>query len=56
MNVKTFSSSASCAGLSQARRRRPGGPGPGDPEKTLAAWKTFNKAMIEFNKKNADGR
>ena len=26
----------------------------GDLEKTLAAWVSFNKAMIEFNKKNAE--
>ncbi len=32
----------------------PSGPGPGDPEKTLAVWKSFNKAMIKFNKKIAD--
>ncbi|MEN6458510.1 MAG: trypsin-like peptidase domain-containing protein [Thermoguttaceae bacterium] len=28
-----------------------GGEGPGDPVNTLATWKTFNRAMIAFNKK-----
>lgn len=46
--VKKFES------LPPPRKRAPSGVGPGDMETTLATWKSFNRAMILFNKKNAE--
>ncbi len=53
-NIKAFSSLPPVPDY----LRHGGGGGPrgpdGDLEKTFAAWKTFNKAMVVFNKKNGE--
>ena len=35
---------------------RPGRPDPGDADKTLAAWTTFNKATVEFDQEKGEGQ